>query len=146
IRAGMWMVGLEPSCVAVFRDELVNLFPHDQDARRLNQQTLTLSEFLIHKVKDYQPPTLKGKAIIQRHCHHQSVMHFNADEELLSRLQLETQILDAGCCGMAGSFGFKKKHAAISMEIGEQVLFPTLRAASAGTLILADGFSCREQI
>jgi Fe-S oxidoreductase len=144
IRAGMSIVGLEPSCVAVFRDEMCNLFPHDQDALRLKEQVFTLAEFL--ERAGYEPPTLAGKALVQGHCHHKSVMKMTVDERLLDKLGLEYEILDSGCCGMAGSFGFERDHYDVSIKVGERMLLPRVRAAGPDTLIIADGFSCREQI
>jgi Fe-S oxidoreductase len=146
IRAGLPVVGLEPSCVAVFRDELPNLFPHDQDARRLSRQAFLLSEFLIHKVEGYQPPRLPRKAVVHGHCHHKAVMGMTDEETVLARLGLDVTVLDAGCCGMAGSFGLETDHYDVSIKCGERVLLPAVRAAARDTLIIADGFSCREQI
>src|SRR5207302_345602 len=88
IEAGVPIVGLEPSCVAVFRDELAGLFPHDEDAKRLNQQTFLLSEFLNKKVKDYQPPPLQRKALVHAHCHHKAVMKTDDEEAILKKLGL----------------------------------------------------------
>jgi Fe-S oxidoreductase len=144
IRAGVPVVGLEPSCVAVFRDEMCNLFPHDQDALRLREQVFTLAEFL--ERAEYAPPPLSRRALVQGHCHHKSVMTLTADEHVLDRLGLDYEILDAGCCGMAGSFGFERSHYDVSLAVGERALLPRVRAADASTLIVADGFSCREQI
>jgi FAD/FMN-containing dehydrogenase/Fe-S oxidoreductase len=146
IEAGMPVVGLEPSCVAVFRDELINLFPHDENAKRLSQQTFLLSEFLEKRVKDYQPPKLQRKAVVHGHCHHKAIMKLKDEKAVLTKLGLDYQTLDSGCCGMAGAFGFEKDHYAISMQIGERVLLPAARQAEPETLIIADGFSCREQI
>jgi len=146
IAAGVPVIGLEPSCVAVFRDELTNLFPHDEDAKRLHEQTLTLGEFLEKKAKGYRPPKLQRKAIVHGHCHHKAIMKMDAEAALLSKLGLDLQILDAGCCGMAGSFGFEKDKYEISIKAGERVLLPTVRDAAKDMLIIADGFSCREQI
>ena len=145
IRAGVPVVGLEPSCVAAFRDELPNLFPKEEDARRLCEQTLTLAEFL-EQVAHYQPPKLERRAIVHGHCHHRAIMGIQADQKMLKKLGLDFKLLDSGCCGMAGSFGFEKEHYDISLKIGERVLLPAVRAASQDTLIIADGFSCREQI
>ncbi|MBV8273903.1 MAG: FAD-binding oxidoreductase, partial [Verrucomicrobia bacterium] len=107
IRAGIPIVGLEPSCTAVFRDELRNLFPNDQDAVRLASQTYTLSEFLEQHAHDFVLPKLYRKAIVHAHCHHRAIMKINAEEAVLKRLGLDYEILDSGCCGMAGSFGFE---------------------------------------
>ncbi len=147
IEAGVPIVGLEPSCVAVFRDELINLFPNDEDAQRLSQQTFLLSEFLEQKASDYQPPHLRRKAIVHGHCHHKAVMGLGADEKVLKKLGLDFTVLDSGCCGMAGSFGFEAgEHYDVSIKAGERVLLPAVRAAARDTLIIADGFSCRTQI
>ena len=147
IRAGTPLIGLEPSCVAAFRDELGNLFPHDQDATRLAGQTLMLSEFLVDWAPDFEVPKLSRKALVQVHCHHHSVIGFDADRQVMDRLGLDYEIPDAGCCGMAGSFGFEAgEKYDVSIAAGERVLLPKVRAASPDTLIIADGFSCREQI
>ncbi|MGH7684166.1 MAG: (Fe-S)-binding protein, partial [Vulcanimicrobiaceae bacterium] len=145
IRAGVPVVGLEPSCVAVFRDEMLNLFPHDLDAKRLASQVFTLAEFL--EREGWQPPMLHRKALVQRHCHHQAVMGFDSDKKMLEQLGLELEIPDSGCCGMAGSFGYEHgERYDVSVKCAERALLPKVREAPADTLIVADGFSCREQI
>ncbi len=146
IAAGVPVVVLEPSCLAVFRDEMPNLLPDDEDANRLCEQSYSLSEFFIKKMKGFGPPKLKRKAIVHGHCHQKALMKMDSEEELLKTLGLDFEILDSGCCGMAGSFGFEKDHYDISMQIGELVLLPAIRRATSDTLIIADGFSCREQI
>jgi Fe-S oxidoreductase len=145
IRAGVPLVGLEPSCIAVFRDELLQIFPDDPDARRLTAQTVTLAELLVRDAPGFAPP-LAGRALIQPHCHHHAVMGLAADRDLLARTGLDARILDAGCCGMAGAFGFGKDHYELSLTVGERALLPAVRAAGPADLILADGFSCRTQI
>ncbi len=144
IRAGIPVVGLEPSCVAAFRDELVNLFPHDDDARRLSDQTLLLSEFL--ERQRYQPPRLNVRATVHGHCHHEAVLGLDAELALLERMGVDHEVLDSGCCGMAGSFGFAADHYDVSMRVGERVLLPAVRDLHPDALIVTDGFSCREQI
>jgi Fe-S oxidoreductase len=147
IRAGTCIVGLEPSCVSVFRDELTNLIPNDDDAKRLSKQTYLLSEFLVQKAPHFAVPPLRGKGIVHGHCHHKSVLGFGDEETLIAKTGLDFTILDSGCCGMAGAFGFEKgMHYDVSIACGERVLLPRVRAAEEGTIILADGFSCREQI
>ena len=146
IRAGVPIVGLEPSCVAVFRDELRNLFPHDEDARRLSAQTVILSELLEQRAPGWEIPQLAREAIVQGHCHHKAVLGFDSDTRVLERLGMDAAVLDSGCCGMAGSFGFEAEHYDVSVAVGERVLLPAVRAAGEDTLIVADGFSCREQI
>jgi Fe-S oxidoreductase len=146
IRAGVPVVVLEPSCAAVFRDELVGLLPDDQDARRLAAQTLLLSEFLERRATHWRPPALGGRALVHGHCHQKSLMGMDAEYAVLRRLGLEVETPEDGCCGMAGSFGFEARHHQISSRIGERALLPAVRAASDEAIVIADGFSCREQI
>ncbi len=146
ITEGIPIVGLEPSCVAVFRDELLNFFPNDENARRLSKQVFLLSEFLERKVPNYQAPQLHRKAVVHGHCHHKAIMGMGAEEAVLKKLGLDFEILDSGCCGMAGAFGFEKDHYDVSIKCGERVLLPAVRNAAKGTLIIANGFSCQEQI
>jgi FAD/FMN-containing dehydrogenase/Fe-S oxidoreductase len=146
IEAGIPIVGLEPSCVAVFRDELLNLFPHDERAQALARQTFLLSEFLENNPGNAPFPQLDRKALLHGHCHHKSIMKMTAEESLLHRLGIDFQSPAPGCCGMAGSFGFEHDKYEISAAIGELELLPAVRKAPADWLIIADGFSCREQI
>jgi len=147
IEAGIPVIGLEPSCVAVFRDELTNLFPHDARAQALSKQTFLLSEFLEQKLTPgAQLPQLPRKALLHGHCHHKSIMKMTAEESLLRRLGVDFTSPAPGCCGMAGSFGFNAEHYGISQAIGELELLPAVRQAPDDWLIIADGFSCREQI
>jgi Fe-S oxidoreductase len=147
LRAGTPIVVLEPSCLAVFRDELLGLFPNDEDAKRLSQQALLLSEFLVQKIDGYSPPHVSRQAIVHAHCHHRSVMGFGDEHKILDGLGLAVKIPESGCCGMAGSFGFEPgDHYDVSIACGERALLPAVRAAEAQTLIVANGFSCREQI
>ncbi len=146
IDAGLPIVVLEPSCASVFRDELRNLFPEDPRALRLRQQTFLLSEFLQHHAPGYQPPQLSQKLLLHGHCHHKAIMKMTDEEALLRRMGADPKSLDAGCCGMAGPFGFAKDKYAVSQAIGERVLLPAVRAAEPDTLVVSDGFSCREQI
>jgi Fe-S oxidoreductase len=146
IEAGIPIVGLEPSCVAVFRDELLNLFPHDQRAQALARQTFLLSEFLETNSGNAPLPQLHRQALLHGHCHHKSIMKMTAEESLLRRLGVDFQSPAPGCCGMAGSFGFEHDKYEISAAIGELELLPAVRKVPADWLIIADGFSCREQI
>ena len=146
IEAGIPIVGLEPSCVAVFRDELVNLFPHDERARALSRQTYLLSEFLETHAQHLSLPQLNRKALLHGHCHHKSLMKMTAEESVLRRLGIDFQSPAPGCCGMAGSFGFEPDKYDLSIAIGELELLPAVRRAPPDWLIIADGFSCREQI
>jgi FAD/FMN-containing dehydrogenase/Fe-S oxidoreductase len=141
---GVPLVGLEPSCVSSFRDELLNMFPDDPLAVRLGDQAWMLGEFLDRH--GYQPAPLPGKAIVHMHCHHRAVMGIAAERKLLDRTGLDVDLLDSGCCGMAGAYGFEPDHVEDSLKIGELVLLPAVRAAAPGTRIVANGFSCREQV
>jgi FAD/FMN-containing dehydrogenase/Fe-S oxidoreductase len=144
IEAGVPIVGLEPSCVAVFRDELLQLFPEDPRARRLSEQTFTLAEILTRTGASL--PHREGRVLVHAHCHHHAVLGLQADRQLLARIGLEAQFLDAGCCGMAGAFGFEKGHYEVSMACAERALLPAVREVHPEEIVLADGFSCREQI
>jgi Fe-S oxidoreductase len=143
---GTPMVVLEPSCCAVFRDELNGLMPESRRAHRLMENTFTLAEFLEKKVNNYEPPKLKRKAVVQAHCHHKAIMRLYADEAVMKKMDLDFQFLNAGCCGMAGSFGFEEDKYDVSLKCGERALYPAVRSAGLSTLVMADGFSCREQI
>jgi FAD/FMN-containing dehydrogenase/Fe-S oxidoreductase len=147
IQAGTPLVVLEPSCASVFRDELPNLLPHNEDARRLSQLTMTLDELLDRHAPEFRWPTLQGRAVVQGHCHHKSVLDFGGEERLLRRLGLEIETPEPGCCGMAGAFGFEAgSHVEVARACGERALLPAVRASEGGDLVIADGFSCREQI
>jgi FAD/FMN-containing dehydrogenase/Fe-S oxidoreductase len=148
IQAGLPFVVLEPSCCAVFRDELCNMLPHDQDAARLRNQTFLLDEFLQKKTpKDYRMPQLRQKALVHMHCHHRAAMGIDCHKQVLSRMGLDFEVLDSGCCGMAGAFGFEKgEHYEVSIKCGERVLLPRVREAPENQLIITSGFSCREQM
>lgn len=144
IAAGTPVVGVEPTCVAVFRDELGNLFPHDQDARRLRSQVFTLTEFL-HQ-EGYTPPTLGRRAVVHGHCHEKAIVGLDGERAMLDALGMDYELLASGCCGMAGSFGFERDHYDLSVAVGERALLPAVRALDDETLIITNGFSCREQV
>ena len=146
LRAGTFIVGLEPSCVSVFRDEMCNLLGDDMDARRMQSQTFLLTEFLDKHAPAYTPPFLDAKAVVHQHCHHKSVLDKGSEERVLAKTGLDMTVLDDGCCGMAGAFGFERDHYDMSLTLGERGLLPAVRAASDSTVLVADGFSCREQI
>ncbi len=145
IAAGTKVVVLEPSCLSVFSDELVNLFPGDADARRLRMQSHTLAQTL--QRTGYQPPPLHRRVLLQRHCHQSAVLSSDADDTMLAALGVEVDRPDTGCCGMAGAFGYERgEKYQVSIGAGERVLLPAVRDAAPDTAILADGFSCRSQI
>jgi FAD/FMN-containing dehydrogenase/Fe-S oxidoreductase len=147
IEAGTPVVGLEPSCTAVFRADAPELMPDDQDVQRLAGQFLTFSELLLHKAPEgWTPPSLTRRATVQTHCHQHAVTGFDADRELMRRAGLDADVLDEGCCGLAGNFGFEAGHQELSRAIGELGVLPAVREAAPSTLVVADGFSCRTQI
>ncbi len=147
IRAGTPVVALEPSCGAVFRNELTNMLPEDEDAKRLARQTYTLGEFLARHAREWDMPRLERTALVHLHCHQRATSDTDCDRAVLDRLGLECDVLDDGCCGLAGSFGYERgERYEVSVKAGERMLLPRVRAASPHTLILTDGFSCRSQI
>jgi FAD/FMN-containing dehydrogenase/Fe-S oxidoreductase len=146
IRAGTPVVGIEPSCTAVFRDELIKLWPNNQDARRLAEQTFHFSDFLIREAEGWSPPVLNRRALMHGHCHQKATGGMEPDKQLLEKLGVEVELLDAGCCGMAGGWGYESGHYDVSIACGERVLLPRVREAPVDTLLVADGFSCRSQI
>jgi FAD/FMN-containing dehydrogenase/Fe-S oxidoreductase len=146
IRQGVPVVGLEPSCMTVFRDELPNLLYGDEDARRLAGQSFMLSEFLHDHADGYRPPTLRRKALVHGHCHQKSELHFESEIALLEQAGVDCTVPDSGCCGMAGSFGYEADHYDVGLACGERVLLPAVRERAADDLIITNGFSCREMI
>jgi len=148
VRSGGLVVGLEPSCTAVFRSDAPDLFPDDLDMGRLRDQTVTLAELLAEHTPGWEPPDLQGVRVIsQVHCHHHAVLDdWQHDQRLLEQAHAEVDRLESGCCGLAGNFGFEKGHLEVSRDCAEAVLLPALRTADPDTVVLADGFSCRTQI
>ena len=145
IEAGTPIIGLEPSCISVFRDELLRLFPDDPLAWKLSQQARFLTEFLV-KAGAVPSPEMHGRAIVHPHCHERASLCLDDDLAVLKATGLDLTVLDAGCCGMAGAFGFERDHYEVSRAVGERVLLPAVRAAAPDTYIVTNGFSCREQI
>ncbi|BDG04484.1 FAD-binding and (Fe-S)-binding domain-containing protein [Anaeromyxobacter oryzae] len=144
--AGRPILFLEPSCAAVFRDEALQLFPDDPRAIAVSRQVEVLSE-LVDSDPGFPVGRLDRKALLQLHCHHHAVLGEDAEQRVLSRLGLEVERPEEGCCGMAGSFGFEAgdRHE-VSVACGERALLPAVRRAPPTELLLADGFSCRTQI
>ncbi|MGE5291173.1 MAG: (Fe-S)-binding protein, partial [Micromonosporaceae bacterium] len=148
LQAGERVVVLEPSCAAVFRSDAPELLA-TPDARLLAERTVTLAELLLEA--GWQPPGepvigRRRKAIAQVHCHQHAIMGFDADKQLLARCGVDVRVLDSGCCGLAGNFGFERGHYEVSAACAERGLWPAVREADPQTAILADGFSCRTQI
>jgi Fe-S oxidoreductase len=146
LERGTPVVGLEPSCISVFKDELINLFPDDVEARRLSESVMLLGDFLAADAS-WSAPKLDAKATVHAHCHHKSVLGTAGDKSVLEAMGVDATWLDDGCCGMAGAFGFEAgEHYEVSVKAGELALLPNIRSAAAGELIVTNGFSCREQI
>ena len=123
------------------------MLPRHEQAKRLREQSVMLSDFLEQQAGGAVFAPLRRKALVHAHCHHKGVLGFDAEQRLLNkRLQLEVDMPDDGCCGMAGSFGFEAPKYDVSMACGERVLLPAVRQANSETLVIADGYSCREQI
>jgi FAD/FMN-containing dehydrogenase/Fe-S oxidoreductase len=145
IRSGVPIVGVEPSCVAVFRDELLKMFPDDEDAKRLAKQTFHFAEFL-EREDGYEPPQLAGRALLHGHCHGRATNGFAPEQKLLERVGLDVDSPESGCCGMAGAWGYEADHFEVSRACAERVLLPAVRDAAPQTLLVASGFSCRSQV
>jgi Fe-S oxidoreductase len=147
---GVPIVGLEPSCTAVLRSDLLDLLPGDPRAVAVARETRTLAELLMAPApigpgERWALPDLSGvTAVVQPHCHHHSVMTYTADRTLLTEAGAQFSTL-AGCCGLAGNFGMEKGHYETSVAVAEHALLPALREAAPGDVFLADGFSCRTQ-
>jgi Fe-S oxidoreductase len=147
LRAGTPIVFLEPACLSVLKEELPMMLPRDEQAKRLNMQSVLLSDFLEQQAPGAEFAPLHRRALVHAHCHHKGVLGFDAERRLLEkRLQLDVDMPDTGCCGMAGSFGFEAPKYDVSIACGEHVLLPAVRAAADDTLVIADGYSCHEQI
>jgi FAD/FMN-containing dehydrogenase/Fe-S oxidoreductase len=147
LRAGTPIVFLEPACLSVLKEELPMMLPRDEQAKRLNMQGVLLSDFLEQQAPGTEFAPLHQRALVHAHCHHKGVLGFDAERRLLEqRLQLDVRMPDTGCCGMAGSFGFEAPKYDVSIACGERVLLPAVRSADDETLVIADGYSCHEQI
>jgi Fe-S oxidoreductase len=156
LRADVPVVVLEPSCAAVFRADAAELLGSD-DARLLAERTRTLAEPLVESgwlpdglltglSREGQAGSRSHHAIAQVYCHQHAVMGFDPDTEILRRCGVDVDVLDSGCCGLAGNFGFERGHYEVSAACAERGLWPAARAAGPQTTILADGFSCRTQL
>ena len=144
VAAGVPIVGLEPSCTAVWRSDAPELLPDDPRVAEVAAGVLTLAE-LLARTPDWSPPDLSGVEIVaQPHCHHASVLGWQADAALL-KTSGATVTTVGGCCGLAGNFGVEKGHYDVSVKVAEHDLLPAV-AAHPDAVVLADGFSCRTQL
>jgi Fe-S oxidoreductase len=154
IQAGIPIVVLEPSCWAVFKDELTNILADRPDAQRLQQSVYTLGDFLHAYAPHYPFPPLNHSALLHGHCHQKALARqddkhgtLSAEQSLLKHMAVSYEIPESGCCGMAGAFGFERgEHYDVSVACAERVLIPEIEKSRHDTWIIADGFSCREQI
>jgi FAD/FMN-containing dehydrogenase/Fe-S oxidoreductase len=144
IRAGTPVVGMEPSCLAVFKDELTGMLPHDDDAKRLARNAYHFGEFF--EEFDIEVPQLARKALVWGHCHHKATGGMDPEHHLLERMGVDVQPVSGGCCGLAGSWGFEEGKHDISLACGEEALLPAVREADPDTVVIANGFSCKTQI
>jgi FAD/FMN-containing dehydrogenase/Fe-S oxidoreductase len=148
IDAGLPLIFLEPSCASVFKDELLEFFPKNERARRLSEQTWLLADWLAAKAQEWTPEGLEGAhVLLHGHCHHKAVFGGPTSEiALLKRAGANVEAIKAGCCGMAGPFGFEADKFDVSKRIAQDGLMPAVDGAGPMTVLVADGFSCREQI
>jgi Fe-S oxidoreductase len=144
IESGVPVVILEPGCHSVFRDEMVKLLPGNECAAKLARQTVSLAELL--QRRHWNPGRVGGRALLHGHCHQKALGGTRADVALLEAAGIETTAPETGCCGMAGAFGFRPDTYQTSVKIANLALLPKVKSAPAGTFIVANGFSCREQI
>jgi Fe-S oxidoreductase len=146
IEAGTPILVAEPACASVFKDELMNLMSDRSEAARLSKQVHYIADFIAEQIDRFPDFVCGGAALVQPHCHHHAVIGFDAEQALLERLGLDIERPPQGCCGMAGAFGMAEETYEVGREIGERVLLPRVRKLDEQTAIVADGFSCREQI
>jgi Fe-S oxidoreductase len=148
IEAGIPFLFLEPSCASVFKDEMLELIPNDVRAKKLSENIWLLADWLAAEAPEFASGRLEGtRILVHGHCHHKAVFGGAGTEvSLLRQAGATVEPIQAGCCGMAGPFGFEADKFQVSKAIAGQDLMPAVESASATTLIVADGFSCREQI
>lgn len=144
--ASMPVIVLEPSCAVMLADEITELLPGDPRAAKLARQVVTLADVVAAYKGPWPFGELNTKAISQVHCHQEAAGSYDPDEAVLQKLGVETDVIGSGCCGLAGNFGFEPGHWDVSQALGERELFPKVRTKEDGTLVLADGFSCRTQL
>jgi Fe-S oxidoreductase len=149
-QAGIPIVGVEPSCILTIRDEYLGLASDRKRAQLVASQALTFDEFVAQAAAAgrFTPPTSSRprKALLHGHCHHKALVGNESTVAALRAVGYTVEVIPSGCCGMAGDFGYERDHYEISRRIGEDRLFPAVRAAAADTIIVASGTSCRHQI
>ncbi|WP_433873517.1 FAD-binding and (Fe-S)-binding domain-containing protein [Saccharopolyspora sp. CA-218241] len=143
---GLPVIGLEPSCTAFLRTDALELAPDDPAVTALAAATRTFAEWVEPALPEHPTPEAERSALVQMHCHQYSDLGFGADRAVLAASGVRADVLDSGCCGLAGNFGFERGHYEVSMACAEHGLLPAVRAAEPGTEVVADGFSCRTQL
>jgi len=147
VERGVRIVGLEPGCILTFRDELPKLFPGESRARLLAENSLMLDEFLCREAPDFTPPPCSRHALFHGHCHQKAISGIETEVALLKKTPgLKLEVLDAGCCGMAGAFGYEKDKYELSRALAQRVLLPAIERNGPETVVITDGFSCRSQL
>jgi Fe-S oxidoreductase len=148
LAAGVPVVGLEPSCTAALRADGPELLPDEPLAAALATGVRTFAEVLATHADELRGAVVTpgAKALVQVHCHQHAELGTDDDRTVMAALGVEAEVLDSGCCGLAGNFGFEKGHYEVSMACAERVLLPAVRAAEPDVAVLADGFSCRTQL
>jgi FAD/FMN-containing dehydrogenase/Fe-S oxidoreductase len=148
LAAGVPVVGLEPSCTAALRSDAAELLPDEPLVAALPTGVRTFAEVLAEHADELRAAVVAPgqRALVQVHCHQHAELGVAADRAVMAALGVEAEVLDSGCCGLAGNFGFEKGHYEVSMACAERVLLPAVRAADADVAVLADGFSCRTQL
>jgi Fe-S oxidoreductase len=148
LAAGVPVVGLEPSCTAALRSDAAELLPDEPLVAALRTGVRTFAELLAEHVDQLRDAVVTPgqRAMVQVHCHQHAELGFDADRAVMAALSIDAEVLDSGCCGLAGNFGFEKGHYEVSMACAERVLLPAVRASEPEVAVLADGFSCRTQL
>jgi Fe-S oxidoreductase len=152
-REGVMIVGVEPSCILTLTEEHLALQPDNEDAKVVAGRVRLVDDLILEAVAsghlrmDPASPMAGRRFLFHGHCHQKALTGTSASVQLLSSIPgSEVVEVDAGCCGMAGSFGFEAEHYQLSMEIGGMRLFPAITAEDAATVVAATGVSCRQQI
>ncbi len=146
IRCGTPVIVLEPACLSVFHEEMRELFSGNEQAMRLRRQSFLLPDFLCSQDALHHLRPLSGKALVHVHCHHRAIQKTAGEEQALRAHGVDHTLLDSGCCGMARSFGFLPAKQSVSNACAQRTLIPEILARGDQTMVMADGFSCRQQI
>jgi Fe-S oxidoreductase len=148
--AGLTIVVCEPSCASALNDDLADLVDDDTLAVQLQQQVMMIDVFLAKEIDagnlNRSFEAVGENILIHGHCHQKALYSTKGMKTIFSKTGKTVKEIPSGCCGMAGSFGYEKEHYDISQKIGEEILFPAIRSMKEGTVVVANGFSCRHQI